>query len=230
MLRALLDLIFPVSCPCCGNEPEPDGPEYICGSCWQEIEWVNSKGCLNCGRPLEASGTCGSCEEASSCLDSFHIACYYSGNIRSIIINFKYNGKRYLGKTIGDILSECWKETEPGFFDAVVPVPLHPSRLRQRGYNQSLLAAKRLSLFCGIPVRTELLTRSRDTSPQVSLGKEERDDNMKRAFTASSMVREKKILIVDDVATTGATVRSCALALKMGGAAFVGALAAAHGK
>ncbi len=228
----IVKLLLPVSCPCCGSEIRVSDKGDICPGCRMNLEVINSYGCLYCGRPVRGPGLCGRCGqlEVTSNIDAFYIACIYGLNVKKIIINFKYGRRRYLAGELSEILAGCWEELQPRGFDFLLPVPLHKTRQRERGYNQSLELARRLSGVTGLPVSRGVLTRERKTMAQVSLGRRSRSGNVSGAFRASRRASGGRFILIDDVATTGSTLRECAAALKKSGALRVGALAVAHGR
>lgn len=155
----------------------------------------------------------------------------YEGSLREAIHRWKYEGKTaltsFFASRMVEGLSRYW---DPESFDLLIPVPLHPQRLRERGFNQALLLAKEMSHRTGIPFRKRLLRKSRPTPPQVNLSGGEREKAVRGSFytTRSEDVKGRSILLVDDVYTTGATVNECARALLKAGAERVDVLTLAH--
>ncbi len=153
----------------------------------------------------------------------------YTGGIRRAIIDFKFNGQRsYAG-----LLSRLMYEYLDSFgiwdgFDMLIPVPLHPERLNERGYNQSELLCAGAAEHIGIPMRTDVLLRVRATKKQSTLSMRERTENVRDAFSCSADVKDKRILIFDDICTTGNTLRFCAGALNNSGAGKICALTLAR--
>ncbi len=166
--------------------------------------------------------------EESWPLQDVRSAAHLSGPLREAIHSFKYKGLRALAGTLGQIVYDCW-EAEPWPVDVIVPVPLHPQRHRERGYNQSTLLARELAHHTGLPVVEGALLRVMPTRPQVGLKAAERVENVRNAFRCGGEhVSGLQVLLVDDVLTTGATLRACALALLEGGASAVWGLTLAH--
>jgi ComF family protein len=148
--------------------------------------------------------------------------------LRKAVHRFKYAGLRSLAGTLGEILYDCWA-AEHWPVDVIVPVPLHPQRERQRGYNQSLLLARELSVHTALTIIDGVLLRTSPTQPQVGLSAAQRAENVRNAFDCQDdSLRGSKVLLVDDVLTTGATMRACAFALLEGKAAAVWGLTLAH--
>jgi len=157
-------------------------------------------------------------------LRGMYFVSYHVRPLREAVHALKYEGLRVLAAPLGELLAECWR-AERLRADVVVPVPLHPARLRQRGYNQSALLARELSRRIGIPLREDALARTRNTPAQVGLSAAERHANVSGAFgCADDGLRDLHVLVVDDVLTTGATLEACAEALQTAGVASVSAL------
>jgi ComF family protein len=140
----------------------------------------------------------------------------------------KYHGRAGVAGPLGTLLAERWLAAPGCAVDGVLPVPLHPARLRERGFNQSALLAQGLAERLARPLHTDLLWRGRATAPQVGLSPEERLNNVTGAFRAAPGVRGGRWLLVDDVCTTGATLEACAAALRDQGARAVWAITLAH--
>lgn len=230
ILNKLADLILPVGCSCCGEKQVTKDESYICPGCRNTLEIINSCGCLYCGRPIGRGVYCGRCGSYSSGITKFYISSIYGGKIRNLITDFKFNNKRYLYKVLGDIAAETIMIQALDKDIRILPVPLHPSRKRERGYNQSELIAQRAARLTGMSLERNALKRKTRTLPQSTLGKTERNRNIVGAFKANQKARGKKFLILDDVSTTGSTIRACASALKDAGAGDIFALAIAHGR
>ncbi|MBI4848627.1 MAG: ComF family protein [Nitrospirae bacterium] len=185
--------------------------------------------CRRCGKPLvsEESATCGECiqdEPAFVYARSFGL---YEGALKKAINFLKFYGIKRLSKPLSDIITQIKLPQ----VDAVVPVPLHEKRLRQREFNQSALLAKYLAESLGTDVVVNCLVKIRDTRPQVGLSSQERRKNLRKAFDIKQreLINGKNIMLVDDVVTTGATVRECSKVLKKAGAKNIYAITLAHG-
>jgi ComF family protein len=155
----------------------------------------------------------------------------FEGSLQEAIHRWKYEGKTYLtpffAEWIAEGLNRYWK---PGSLDLLIPVPLHPSRLRERGFNQALLLARGLSRRTGIPYRKKILQKKKPTVPQVNLGGAERERGVRGTFYVADKeeLLGASVLLIDDVYTTGATVNECAKVLLEGGAERVDVLTLAH--
>jgi ComF family protein len=201
----------------------------ICTECWQGILPHNDPGCQRCGKPFVSgiSTTCAECIQSEPAFESARSFGSYSGTLKKAVNLFKYHGIKRLAGPLSDIMHRI---SIPSV-DAVIPVPLYKKRLRQREFNQSALLAKRISEHLGIPLILDCLIKVSDTTPQVGMNSKDRFKNVKKAFIIkdSSVIRDRNILLVDDVFTTGATVRECSGILKKAGARNVYVITLAHG-
>lgn len=220
---ALLDLFFPSRCIICRKVGE-----WFCVSCQSRIEKINPPICERCGRPLETD-LCPSCQKIPIHIDGVRALAFFQGVMRDAIHRFKYDGRRELAPIFGDML-KTYLSLCPIPVDAIIPVPLFPAHERRRGYNQSLLLANELGAQLNLPVLASSLRRVRPTHPQYNLNARERRDNVKAAFAADACVAGMRVLVLDDVCTTGATMDECSIALRAGGARSVWGLALARGR
>jgi ComF family protein len=226
VLASLLDIIFPPVCPLC-EEGLMDG--ILCADCRGGMLSKKIKGpfCAVCGIPFIGYGDvpethkgrlCGRCITEKTPFKEARSAFAYEGAVLEAIHRFKYGGRVALAGYLGRLASEAaeFKATP----DVVVPVPLHRNRLRKRGFNQSLLIAREVAKKLRAPVDYINLKRVRATDPQINLRIKEREDNIKGAFVVKDDMafRDKNVLLIDDVFTTGATIRECAKALNKAGA------------
>ncbi len=233
--RALFDFFFPAKCPLCGKNQEGPSDERPCPACLSQIKFFSSPRCPRCGvsfhSPIENDHLCSECLTEERYFSKARAICLYEGLIVEAISRFKYGGVTRLARPLGFFLAE-YRDPEFPFcdFDLILPVPLHPGRLRQRGFNQSLLLARYLSRKHSIPLDFTALQRSRPTQPQTQLSGSERQANVRGAFEVRKPegVAEKEILLIDDVFTTGATVRECAKVLLRAGAKQVDVLTLAR--
>jgi len=155
---------------------------------------------------------------------------YFDGTLREAIHRFKYSNLQDLATPLGKLMSDYW-EKSPLPAEIIVPVPLHPDRLRERGYNQATLLARELGKSIGLPIEKSSLARVRATLPQVELGAQERKENVRDAFRcANAELKDKRVLLIDDVCTTGATLEACSIALRQVGARSVWAFTLARAR
>ena len=177
--------------------------------------------CPRCGRPSSLGGLCGSCRRYEGPLAGIRCASVYEGVVRKAIHSFKYRHRRTLAGPLS-LLLERELQRKPLAVDLLAPVPLHPRRLAERGYNQSTLLARELGARLGLPA-LECLERERETSTQAGLKAAARRANVRGAFrpSASFDVSGRRVAIVDDVCTTGATLEDCARALREAGCSSV---------
>ncbi len=220
----VLDLLFPLHCVGCGREGD-----LICSDCQADLPRIAPPWCPRCGLPISRPQICGTCREAPPVLDGLRAPFRFEGAIREAVHSLKYKNLRVMAAPLARLLAEHLDE-EPAPSDLLVPVPLHPKRLRERGYNQSQLLAQSLSQLVALPVATDSLRRGKDTAPQARASSvDERRANVAHAFTCKpGLVGGKRVLVIDDVTTTGATLDACAVALKKAGAASVWALTVAR--
>lgn len=229
-----VDWLYPPRCRACGAWIRGQDAEFFCGACWRRLQLVSHPTCDVCGRPFpRASGdghTCGSCLARPPAFARARAwACYPTDDsaehpLRQVVQKFKYGRKVSLGKPLGRLLAygcrQFLNECQP---DLILPVPLHPKRLRWRGFNQSVLLARQVSRAADVPLDLFTLCRSKETPPQTQLTEEERRRNVRAAFSVKTRdaIAGKRILLVDDVYTSGATVNECSRVLKKSGAKAV---------
>lgn len=220
---ATLDFFFPKFCLGCGREGE-----FLCPLCRNSLPRLQPPFCFQCGRPLPLE-PCHFCKDKKLSLQGIFSPFRYEGLIREAIHNFKYQNLKALAPTLAWLLKE-YLEFHPLPVEVIVPVPLHPKKLKERGYNQAGLLAQELGKITGLPVIENSLKRKRDTPPQTKMGSaEERWRNVCDAFFCQEgEIKGKKVLLIDDVCTTGATLDACAKALKSAGAFSVWGLTLAR--
>ncbi len=215
--RVALDLLFPPYCIGCGKEGG-----YICGICGRELPFIYPPVCSVCGRPLTADADCPGCIAKDAAIDGIRSPFLFTGLMRQAIHEFKYRNLRAIAPGLAVFLYDYLADNPvPG--NVLVPVPVHPKRLRERGYNQSSLLARELSRLAGIPVVNDCLVRNTYLTPQAKLSSAaDRLKNITGAFTcANAQLNNKEVILIDDVSTSGATLNACAAALKSAGAAAV---------
>ena len=217
-----LDLLFPLPCAGCG----PEG-KIICQECLPSLPKLTSPYCAVCATPGNLS-PCRWCRENPSDVDGTRAPFLMEGLIKQAIHSFKYRGVRAAAPELGSLLAGYLVEHPiPG--DVLMPVPLHSRRLRYRGYNQSALLAREMAKHTGHTIELEALVRTKDSLPQVEAGSSsQRRSNVERSFQCTGNVAGGKVILVDDVATTGSTLSACAASLKEAGAASVWGLVLAR--
>ncbi len=228
----LLDLVFPPCCVGCGQVDV-----IMCTDCRRLVVRVQPPACPCCARPVStpADASASACQSACPIcsihplrLDGVRAAAEFSGAVRPAIHDLKYEGRTEIAPLLAEIMAPTWRE-EPCPADYVVPVPLHPGRLRERGYNQAVLLAKALVCEVDLPLLMDGLTRTRMTTSQTRLRAAERRQNVASAFAAEPrLVADRAVLRVDDVCTARATLQAYADALLAGGAAATFAITAAR--
>jgi ComF family protein len=196
--------------------------------------------CPRCGLPENGSSPdgarppiCKRCERTSHQLDGLRSFAFHSGPLRHAIHQFKYQDLRSLAGPLGKLMSDGWFGLAPQNLDldVIVSVPLHPTRLRQRGFNQATLLARELGARLQLPVMEDVLIRTRATAPQVELGAQERRANVHNAFRCTGTgLSDQRVLLVDDVCTTGSTLDSACMALREADASLVWAYTLARAR
>jgi len=219
-----LNLLFPQWCVGCGKEGD-----FICSACRRSLPRLMPPLCPRCGRPQSSGILCPSCVSWQAEIDGIRSPFRFDGVMRQAIHQLKYRNLRALAVPLAKLLQDYLTTSHvPG--EALVPVPLHQKRLRQRGYNQSRLLAQELGKLINLPVVDDCLIRLRHAPPQARTSTvDERRSNVADAFTCRNhRLRDKQVLLVDDVSTSGATLDACAAALKAAGASSVWGLALAR--
>lgn len=223
MHARILSYILPPRCLVCGKNADAllSG---VCGGCSDRIRPVPRPVCAVCGDPSGTEGVCLRCQADPPPYDVLRSAYIFAGPLKDIVHAFKYADatyyKRFLAQALFDVVRQ-----ESLRADLIAFVPMHWTRMILRGYNQAALMAKGLSGLTGIPVRYDVLKKTRRTAPQVGLRKTERRRNIHGAFVAKG-VEGKHVLVVDDVVTTGQTAREVSESLKRSGARRVSFISA----
>lgn len=236
--NSLLDFIYPKVCISCKAKltDKANIDDIICLGCWNKIKKNTPPFCHFCGRQLNknslSKGICPACIRKKMHFDRALSPCSYEGVMKELIHQFKYKNKDYLGQTLGKLMVDFIKEYDVPvhFMDAVIPVPLYKTRLREREFNQAQVLSDNIGRAFMKPVLKDVLKRAKHTRTQTELKDEDRALNVKGAFVTASPgeVKDKNILLVDDVFTSGATSSEAALALKEAGANIVFVLTLAN--
>jgi len=239
MADSLFAVLFPTSCSLCQQEIIHAGNIDICPACWDRIVPWTGAACSGCGLPFPSERStdsvvalCPQCRDGEFEFDAARSFGLYSGILRAVILQLKFHRRERLGKKLGGFLLTPWNSLAVASDDLpiLIPVPLHASRKRERGFNQAELLALGLSRKLakgsaagGPRVETHCLHRTRPTTPQTGLSLQARRENVRNVFAADKpeRIQGRTVVLVDDVMTTGATLSACAAALKKAGARTV---------
>jgi len=218
--------------------------DRICVSCRNEISLIGEPQCPLCGVPFASdevpSHVCGECLRGKRPFSTARSIVIYKGEIRRAIQMLKYKGKTSMARPFGEMMAKSITgknkqgspETDTHGYDynVIVPVPLHKTRLKERGFNQSLLLARVIGRTLGVPIDYLHLKRIRETVPQINLTGKKRFHNVKNAFQVqgSNFFKDKRVLLIDDVYTTGATITECGKVIKKSGSQRIDVLTLAR--
>jgi competence protein ComFC len=232
----VLDLVFPRSCMQCGGPVEDSPYEYVCGRCTDDLFLVRPPYCGTCGFPfygtVESVPSCPHCRELAPCFGSGRTVLLHRGVGRIFVRELKYRRALYL---LPDLARFCRVSPDLCEFLAgavLIPIPLHPRKLRERGFNQSRSLAE---CFAGVAGGLEVLDgliRVKDTDSQTRLDRRDRQSNVKNAFAISAKAAfntSQRYILIDDVFTTGATLNACSAVLRTAGVLKLDVLTVAHG-
>lgn len=220
----IFDWLYPRRCPVCEDIVMPKG-ELVCDECRSRIPYIHSPRCCRCGKELadERQEFCYDCTRKTFYYECGAAPLRYNAVMRRAMEGLKYRNKReyadFFAEEILRAYGNMLKSWQP---DMLIPVPIHSARRRSRGYNQAELLAEPFGERLGVPVRNDILIRSRSTGPQNKLNDKERRKNVEEAFQIKENgVQLKRVILVDDIYTTGSTVNACAKVLKEAGAGTV---------
>jgi ComF family protein len=222
--RAALNLFFPQKCLGCGEEGD-----LLCQSCQKSLSRIIPPVCPKCGRPQPSGLVCHGCIGWQSSIDGIRSPFKFESLMREAIHQLKYKNMRSLAAPLA-LLTKHYLSKSPLPGQVIVPVPLHPKRLRERGYNQSELIARELGKLINLPVFTGFLIRTRYLLPQARTNSvEDRRQNVKNAFSCTAAILPyTQVLLIDDVSTSGFTLDACAAALKSSGVLLVWGISVAR--
>jgi len=228
-------IVFPSFCKVCSTLLEEDGERVVCRSCLGKMAPASSPCCVSCGRFFEDGSPAHLCLDCLREMPPFsrHRSCSsYGGKVKEVILLYKYRHFRVLGIDLARFAERALGGDEGLWWgvEAIVPVPLHPRRRRERGFNQAQVIAAELARLKGIDLVDDALVKVKNVPPQTSLQARERAHNIRGAFKIKKAeeIEGKTVLLLDDVYTTGSTLRECALALKKSGVKDVRALTIAQ--
>lgn len=225
--NGLLDLAVPPRCHLCHCFIPNAGPLHLCQSCRDSLPTCSSPCCSVCGRPFNGAGTdhpCGVCLLHPPPWESARAALVYEGGCRDLVHAFKYHHRTHLRRPLALLTAELLAPFAAACrANLLIAVPLHPRRLRTRGFNQALLVAELLTAAWNLPLHRYALRRDRYTTTQTALSLHERAKNLVNAFSVPdyTAIQDKRIMLVDDVFTTGATLAECSRSLLRAGASAV---------
>jgi competence protein ComFC len=233
LLGGIASLLYPPSCTICSTPVEAG--EYLCGDCESKVTRIVPPFCEKCSEPFDGAITtefaCANCAQRKIYFEAAVSAFRARGIVRHVILNFKYGRQIHLRHLVAGWLVAAMddRRLRDRRFDAIIPVPLHPARRRERGFNQSELLAEWLGEHLSVPLRP-VLERVHYTTTQTAFDRSERMQNLRGAFRLRKKgdVRKLQVLLIDDVLTTGSTLSECARVLKEAGAQSVYAATAAR--
>lgn len=228
LYRLILDLLLPVECLGCGKEGQ-----WLCDKCLASIFISHKFQCPSCGKETPLGKTCKKCESGYPLDGLIHAAKYNNKLLQKCINVFKYQGVRDMAVSLGELIGETLRRLPAQGLDelaafTLIPVPLHRKKLLDRGFNQSELLARRLAGNLGLPIDTQILYRKKNTRPQAKKKSAKRKKNLEGAFACRAKPPEK-VLLIDDVFTSGSTMAEAARTLKAAGAKKVRGLVLARG-
>jgi ComF family protein len=233
-LRAIASLLYPPACVICSADVAAS--KYLCGECEPKLVRIEPPFCSKCSEPFPGAITnpfdCANCAHRTLYFENAVSAFRSGGIVRRVILDFKYGRQIHLRHLVASWLFAALEDDRlrAREFDLIIPVPLHPARERERGFNQAALLAELLSAHMSIQARP-VLERIRYTTTQTAFDRAERMENLRGAFRLrkNTDVRQLRILLIDDVLTTGSTLSECTRVLRRGGARSVHAATAARG-
>jgi ComF family protein len=228
LLNATLAFVFPEICQICEEERATAVEGFVCARCWKDVRFIKPPFCERCGLPFEGALTnafeCSNCRDMKLHFCSARSAVTTGGPVLEAIHRYKYQRALWFESFLADLLIRAAKpELARQQWDCIVPVPLHSTKEREREFNQAERIGKCLSAATGIPLRADLLKRILPTPTQTQLTREQRAANVRSAFAMSDQRRlnGERMIVLDDVLTTGATTSACAQVLRKAGAGEV---------
>ena len=229
VVKKIINYIYPNHCLYC--EKIINKEAFFCISCWSKLHFISNSRCKICSYPIEFEGLeiiCPKCLQQKPYFDKLISVFRYNYIIRKTVSNLKYQDQSFISKKLAKILYQRTIQ-EVNDFDIIISVPSHKKQLMKRKYNQATMLAKQYSkLIKNRNFYSDFLIKVKHTNPQTNLRKKERENNLNKAFELNkkyhSLIKNKRILLIDDVTTTGATLNNCAKILKKNGASKVFAL------
>ncbi len=236
--ESALDILYPreIACEVCGNKlckTDDKAIFGVCAWCMDLLPLIKDPFCEKCGKPKKAeTELCTECDGEHIHFEQAMSVFEYTASVQRLIYRFKYRGEQYLSHVLGGLLAKRLKEQRNWEYSAIVAVPLHKKRQRERGFNQAALLASTVAARLDVPVLPDALARTKETSVQAGLGRQERFANLRQAFHIKDKegIKGKRIILVDDIFTTGSTVNECSRVLLEAGAEKVYVLTVATGR
>lgn len=227
-IEAALGFLYPPVCQLCNTNRATANDGYVCGTCFQRVRFIKPPFCERCGLPFEGSFTsqftCSNCTSLELHFSTARSAVIAKDAVLDVIHRYKYNRALWFEPFLAGLLTTAsLPELAGQNWDAIVPVPLHPTKEREREFNQAARLGHCLSQATGIPLQSDWLRRVTPTRTQTLLTRAERADNVRQAFAARAGLNlsGKRVIVLDDVFTTGATTSACARTLRTAGAGNV---------
>ncbi|MEC5387338.1 ComF family protein [Uliginosibacterium sp. H3] len=225
MRRGLLARLWPQQCFVCGGRA---GLTVVCQACEDMLPWHDSPSCPVCALPVPDGQTCGRCLKRPPHFDATLAAFEYEHPVREMIMALKFGAAFTVSDMLISALLAVASEADDLSADIIVPMPLHRQRMAERGFNQSMELARGVGRALDLPVRAQLLVRDADTRHQAGMPLRQRIKNVRGAFRCVESIAGKRVLVIDDVMTSGATLNELARTLKLAGAAQVSNLVVAR--
>lgn len=218
--ETILNIIYPPTCPICGKIVRVYNNQ-ICETCKKQVRYIKEPLCKKCGKQLivKEQEYCYDCSRKEHLYTKGIALWAYDSNVKKSIYNFKYNNKREYAKVYAEeMILRNRQQILNWNVDAIIPIPLHKSKLRSRGFNQAEVLAKEIAKQLGLPMYQNLVKRVKKTLPQKALNDKQRINNLKNAFKIEEFdVKLKKVILIDDIYTTGVTIDSVTEILKKAG-------------
>lgn len=231
LLAGLTNLVYPRVCVICKDKlkDHAKADDFVCLECWNKIKKNNPPFCHSCGRHLEkryfSTNICPDCIKTPLNFDRAFSPCIFEGTLKELIHHFKYRGKDYLGTALSRLMIDFIDEYDLPLeiLDYIIPIPLHKARLREREFNQANILGKKIADRYNKQILEDVLLRQTNTKTQTDLELDQRRANVENCFKVekADLIKNKNILLVDDVLTSGATTSEAALTLKRNGANIV---------
>lgn len=208
-IETAITFLYPAECHVCNNFLGVASMPYICANCWEDVQFLEPPWCDICGTP-DVNGLCDDCAVSPPRYGKLRTIAFYQTTLQQAIHLFKFRKKKVFAPHLTRLMNDHIPlDCNIPEYDFVLPIPIHKKRMRERGFNQATLLANGIAKAEGLPVLVDVLVRKRHTIAQSSLDKEARQQNIVGAFEVRNpdVIRGKRLLVIDDVFTTGATIR-----------------------